>query len=116
VGAVAGAGTAYAARFIAALAKAAQQRGLSPDIASTIALEAVLGTAWMAATAGEDMGSVARRVASPKGTTQAGLDVLDQDHALDALVARAIDAASRRGAELAEEARGASLEEPAPLP
>lgn len=115
LGAVAGAGPAYAARFIAALAKAAEQRGLSPDIASTIALETVLGTAWMAATTGEDMGSVAGRVASPNGTTEAGLGVLDEGDALDALVGRAIDAASRRGAELAEEARGASLEEPARL-
>jgi pyrroline-5-carboxylate reductase len=116
LGAVAGAGIAYAARFIAALAKAGEKRGLSPETSETIALEAVLGTAWMAATTGDDMDSVARRVASPKGTTQAGLDVLDHDHVLDQLIALAINAASRRGAELAEEARSTSLEEPARLP
>ena len=63
----------------------------------------------------EDMASVAKRVASPKGTTQAGLDVLDHDHVLDELVGVAIAAAARRGAELAEEARGAPLEEPVRL-
>ena len=109
VGAVAGAGPAYVARFVAALTKAGEQRGLSHAIASTIALETVLGTAWMAATTGEDMESVARRVASPKGTTEAGLAVLDRDQVLDALLAAAIDAASRRGGELAEEAKSASL-------
>lgn len=105
VGAVAGAGPAYVARFIAALIKAGEKRGLSTEIASTIALETVLGTAWMAAASGESMDDVARRVASPKGTTEAGLAVLDHDHVLDELVALTIDAAARRGAQLAEEAR-----------
>jgi pyrroline-5-carboxylate reductase len=109
LGAVAGAGPAYAARFIAALAKAGVERGLSEQIAATIALETVLGTAWMAATTGEDMASVARRVASPNGTTEAGLKLLDQDNALDALVNETIAAAARRGAELAAEAKGPSL-------
>ena len=106
LGSVAGAGPAYVARFVAALAKAGVQRGLSEDIAATIARETVLGTAWMAATTGEDMESVARRVASPKGTTEAGLSVLDgDDHVLDRLIQVTIDAAARRGRELAEEAR-----------
>jgi pyrroline-5-carboxylate reductase len=106
LGSVAGAGPAYVARFIDALAKAGVQRGLTEDIAATIARETVLGTAWMAATNREDMESVARRVASPKGTTEAGLAVLDgDDHVLDRLIQVTIDAAGRRGAELAEEAR-----------
>lgn len=110
VGAVAGAGPAYVARFIAALAKAGVHRGLTEETASTIALETVFGTAWLAVTRKESMDSVAKRVASPKGTTQAGLDVLDHDHVLDELIALTIDAAARRGAELAEEAKAASLE------
>jgi pyrroline-5-carboxylate reductase len=105
LGSVAGAGPAYVARFIGALAKAGQKRGLSEEIAATIALETVLGTAWMAATTGEDMDSIAKRVASPKGTTQAGLDVLDREHVLNELIAVTIEAAARRGFELAEEAR-----------
>ena len=115
LGSVAGAGPAYVARFIAALTKAGERRGLSHEIAATIARETVLGTAWMTATTGENMDSVARRVASPKGTTEAGLAVLDKEHVLDELVALTIDAASRRGNELAEAARGAQLEEPARL-
>jgi pyrroline-5-carboxylate reductase len=111
LGAVAGAGPAYAARFIAALAKAGMKRGLSEEIASTLALETVLGTAWMAAASGESMDSLAKRVASPRGTTQAGLDVLDRNHVLDELIAVTIDAAARRGVELAEEAKTASLAE-----
>jgi len=109
LGSVAGAGPAYVARFIAALAKAGVERGLSEEIAATVALETVLGTAWMAATTGESMDSLAKRVASPKGTTQAGLDVLDHDRVLDQLVAVTVDAAAKRGAELAQEARSASV-------
>jgi pyrroline-5-carboxylate reductase len=51
------------------------------------------------------MAEVARRVASPNGTTEAGLAVLDADDALDRLIAETIAAAARRGAQLAEEAR-----------
>ncbi|MEO7278238.1 MAG: pyrroline-5-carboxylate reductase dimerization domain-containing protein [Sphingomicrobium sp.] len=113
IGSVAGAGPAYVARFVQALAKAAEARGISAEMAPVIALETVLGTAWMAAATGEDMASIARRVASPKGTTQSALDVLDHDNVLDELVDVAIAAAGRRGAELAKESR--SLEEPARL-
>jgi pyrroline-5-carboxylate reductase len=109
VGSVAGAGPAYVARFIAALAKAGEQRGLSPETAMTIARETVLGTAWMAAATGESMDGIARRVASPNGTTEAGLAVLDRDDVLDQLVAVTIDAAARRSRELAQEAKCASL-------
>lgn len=105
IGSVAGAGPAYVARFVAALAKAGEARGLPPDIAARIALDTVLGTAVMAEDRHESMAEVARRVASPKGTTEAGLAVLDADGALDRLIAETIAAAARRGAELAEAAR-----------
>jgi pyrroline-5-carboxylate reductase len=111
IGAVAAAGPAYVARFVQSLAKAAEGRGISPEMSAIIARETVLGTTWMAATTDEEMASIAKRVASPKGTTQAGLDVLDHDNVLDELVGVAIAAAARRSAELAEEARAASLEE-----
>jgi pyrroline-5-carboxylate reductase len=111
VGEAAGAGPAYVARFIDALRKAAEARGLSPEIAATVALETVLGTAWMAASTGETMDEIPRRVASPGGTTEAGLAVLDQDSALDRLVASTIEAASRRDRELGQAAKAPSLAE-----
>ena len=105
LGSVAGAGPAYVARFIAALAKAGEARGLTPEIAQTIAQETVLGTAWLASSTRESMADIARRVASPNGTTEAGLAVLDRDDVLDQLISVTIEAAARRGAELAAEAR-----------
>jgi pyrroline-5-carboxylate reductase len=109
LGSVAGAGPAYVARFIAALANAGEQLGLSPEIAATIARETVFGTAWMAAKTGERMDEIVRRVASPNGTTEAGLAVLERDGVLDQLIAVTIEAAARRGAELAEEAKPPKL-------
>lgn len=105
IGALAGAGPAYVARFVAAFAKAGEERGLAPGLAQAIALETVAGTALMAEARGEAMDEVVRRVASPKGTTEAGLAVLDKDRALERLIAMTIEAAGRRGAELAAEAR-----------
>lgn len=105
IGSLAGAGPAYVARYIAALAQAGEARGLESDLARRIALETVLGTALMAEARGEGMDELARRVASPNGTTEAGLAVLDRDAALDRLIAETIAAAARRGAELAAEAR-----------
>jgi pyrroline-5-carboxylate reductase len=113
IGSVAGAGPAYVARFIDALAKAAVKRGLSEQTAHIIALETVLGTSWMAASTGEAMDEIVRRVASPKGTTEAGLAVLDTEDVLDKLIALTISAASRRGAELADEAKAVNLAEQA---
>lgn len=105
IGSVAGAGPAYVARFVDALAKAGVGRGLDEGVARTVALETVLGTGWMAAASQESMDAIARRVASPNGTTEAGLAVLDREHVLDALIGVTIDAAARRGAELAADAR-----------
>ena len=111
VGEVAGAGPAYVARFIAALAKAGEKQGLSPEMAATVALETVFGTAWLAASTGDDMNAIARRVASPGGTTEAGLAVLDRNGVFEELVALAIGAAARRETALARAARDPSLAE-----
>ena len=106
IGNAAGTGPAYVARFIEALAATAVTAGVSQATAETIALETVLGTAWRARSTGETMDDLARRVASPRGTTEAGLAVLDRSDGLQNLLESATDAARRRGAELAAEARG----------
>lgn len=103
IGAVGGAGPAYVARFIETLAVSGQAIGLDPELALTIARETVLGTGWLAATSGEPMSEIVRRVKSPNGTTEAGLKVLDAE--LPVLVGRTIAAARHRAAELADEAR-----------
>lgn len=105
VGAVAGSGPAYVARFIDALAKAGIGRGLAPETAQMIALETLFGTAWLASTTKEAPGDLARRVASPKGTTEAGLAVLDGVEGIEALIRATVEAAAQRGLQLGEEVR-----------
>jgi pyrroline-5-carboxylate reductase len=65
------------------------------------------GAATLAAASGEAPAELARRVASPGGTTEAGLKVLDEGEALAALMLRTLDASRRRGLEMAEAARQA---------
>jgi pyrroline-5-carboxylate reductase len=104
IGFVAGSTPAYVARFITAFAAAGEGRGLEAGLALTAAREAVLGSAWLAASSGEPMTELARRVTSPKGTTEAGLKVLDAE--LLSLIDRTLAAATARSAELAAETRG----------
>lgn len=105
IGAVAGSGPAYVARFADALAKGGERLGLAPELANRIAVQTMIGTGAMAAATGESMADLARRVASPKGTTEQGLAVLDGDDGLRQLVDRMLDAAIERGRQMAEEAR-----------
>ena len=105
IGAVAGSGPAYVARFVEALAAGGEGIGLAPDLARLVALETLTGTAAMAAATGLAMAELARRVASPKGTTEAGLAVLDAPDGLKPLLAKMLAAAIARGKELAEAAR-----------
>lgn len=104
VGAIASAGVAYVARFIAALGKSGEALGMRPSSAEQVAIQTLVGTAAYAADTGASMAEIARRVASPKGTTEQGLAVLDADDGLQQLVDRTIEAAVRRSKELAEEA------------
>ena len=114
IGAVAGSGPAYIARFAEALARGGAGLGLDPGLATSIAVQTLVGTAAMASATGEAMGDIARRVASPNGTTEQGLAVLDADDGLQPLVDRMLSAAIMRGKALAAEA--AEVASPTPLP
>lgn len=100
-----GAGPAFLFRFIQALADAAERLGMPRDQATRLAAAMVEGAAALAVRSGEGPEQLARRVASPGGTTQAGLAVLDENEALRELVARTLEASHRRSLEMAEEAR-----------
>lgn len=105
VTALAGSGPAFVYRFIDALAVAAAALGLPEDKARRLALATVEGAAALAAASPHDPGELARRVASPGGVTQAGLDALDEGDSLRLLVEKTLRAARDRSAEMAAEAR-----------
>jgi pyrroline-5-carboxylate reductase len=102
-----GAGPAFLFRFIDALAKAGVELGLPADQSSRIAQAMVAGAGALAAASTETPAQLAERVASPGGTTRAGLEILDAQGALDELILRTLDASRRRSLEMAEAARPA---------
>jgi pyrroline-5-carboxylate reductase len=105
VTALAGSGPAFVYRFIAALTAAAEELGLPERKARRLALTTVKGAAMIADSSQAGPGELARRVTSPGGTTQAGLEVLDEDDALRVLLLKTLRAARDRSAELAAAAR-----------
>jgi pyrroline-5-carboxylate reductase len=106
VTALAGSGPAFVYRFIDALTQAAAELGLPREQAARLALATVDGAAALAAASPHDPGELARRVASPGGVTQAGLDALDKGGALGDLIEATLRAARDRSAQMAAEARG----------
>jgi pyrroline-5-carboxylate reductase len=105
VTALAGSGPAFVYRFIDALAAGGVQLGLPAGQAGRLALAMVEGAAALAAQSEHSPGELARRVASPGGTTRAGLDALDRNDALARLIETTLGAARDRSIEMAAEAR-----------
>ncbi|HVC12009.1 MAG TPA: pyrroline-5-carboxylate reductase dimerization domain-containing protein, partial [Burkholderiales bacterium] len=101
VTAVSGSGPAYVFWFIEQMAEAGTALGLAPQAARRLALATVLGAARLAAQSDEAPGVLRERVTSKGGTTEAALRVF-ADERLAERLRRAIEAASRRGAELGE--------------
>ena len=104
-GALSGTAPAFLFRFVDALAAGGEAIGLSPDAAAAIALASVDGAAAMAAASDRSPAALADAVASPRGMTREGLNVLDADRALSALLEETLRAVARRGEEMAAAAR-----------
>ena len=105
VTALAGSGPGYVYRFIDALAEAGAEVGLPADQALRLAESMVAGAAALARQSDDTPGALADKVASPGGTTRAGLDVLDREAGIRPLLVDVLKAARKRSEELAEAAR-----------
>lgn len=99
--ALAGSGPGFIYRLLEALAKGAAELGFGPQAAATMTLEMVRGAIELAAKSEDDFAMLASRVASPGGTTRAGLDVLDCENAADRLISATLRAARDRSVEMA---------------
>lgn len=100
VTAISGSGPAYVFHFIEALIEAGTKLGLPDDIATLLAKQTVLGAARLAATSGENPGTLREQVTSPNGTTAAALNVFMSVDRTKKLVAEATEAARDRSIEL----------------
>jgi pyrroline-5-carboxylate reductase len=94
-----GSGPAYVCLVIEALADGGVRMGLPRDVALTLATQTVLGTARLLQETGEHPGVWKDRVATPAGTTIAGLAALEEAGVRSGLI-KAVEAAARRAAEL----------------
>lgn len=94
-----GSGPAFVYVMIEALSDGGVLTGLPRDVATALAAQTVAGAAAMVLETGVHPGLLKDRVASPAGTTIAGLAVLEDAGVRGALV-RAVEAAARRAGEL----------------
>ncbi len=102
VTAVSGSGPAYFFYLMEAMTAAGEQLGLPRETAERLTLFTALGAADMAVHSDVDVAELRRRVCSPGGTTERAINSFAADD-LPGMVARAMQAAADRAAEMTRE-------------
>jgi pyrroline-5-carboxylate reductase len=100
VTAVSGSGPAYVFLLAETLAAAGRAQGLDGPTAERLARATVSGAGALLAADSRPASDLRKEVTSPGGTTEAALNVLMASEGLEALMGRAVDAATRRGRDL----------------
>ena len=98
--AVSGSGPAYIFYFVEAIISAAKEMGINEKNARILAEKTLIGSAYLLENSQARAQDLRKAVTSPKGTTEAGLNVLMKKDAFFNLTSRAIQKAQKRGREL----------------
>ena len=98
--AISGSGQGYVFAFAKALAEAGERAGLAPDIATGLARATLMSGSAVMEADDRDLETLIGEVASPGGTTQAGLDAMEQA-GMPGAVNAAVEAALAKARELA---------------
>lgn len=101
VTALSGSGPAFMAKWVEELEKAAVRAGLDSKVSGELAARTMLGTGALLVREGIKPSELCAAVASPGGTTEAGLKVM-QAGGIEALAEKAMSAAVNRAKELAK--------------
>jgi pyrroline-5-carboxylate reductase len=99
VTALSGSGPAYVFYVTEAMVKAGVAAGLDEAVARRLATQTVYGAGKLLVESGEEPEALRRNVASPGGTTEAALKVMNEQE-LERIFAEAIKAAEKRSREL----------------
>lgn len=99
VTALSGSGPAFAFLFIESMADGAVLNGMSRKLAYEFAAQTVMGAAKIILESGKHPGELKDIVASPAGTTMAGIHSMERQ-AFRSIVMDAVDAAAKRSKEL----------------
>jgi pyrroline-5-carboxylate reductase len=102
VTALSGSGPAFVYTVIEALARGGEKMGLNAKTALALATQTVLGAAQLASETKMSPEDLRKMVVTPGGTTAAGLAAMEEHKTAEGLIA-AVEAAARRGAEMARE-------------
>jgi pyrroline-5-carboxylate reductase len=100
VTALSGSGPAYIFHFIECMMDAAEELGLSADLAKNLAYQTALGSVALASQSSYTATQLRKQVTSPKGTTEAALKVFMDSDELKSLCLKAMQAAKDRSKEL----------------
>lgn len=100
--AVSGSGPGYVFAIAENLIEAAVAEGLEPAVADRLVRQMLLGSAKLFASTRKSATELKIAVASPKGTTEAGLSVLQNENALARLISQTVKAAHARARELGD--------------
>ena len=100
--ALSGSGPAYVFEFISSLISAGTKAGLEENLATTLAIQTVLGSAKLLKESGSSPEELRNAVSSPGGTTEAALNTMNQKNFRD-LIESAVSSANKRSKELAQD-------------